>query len=1112
MSFNSFSQEKRIALVIGNAKYENAPVLNNPVNDALLMKETFDKLGFDVIIETDIETRDEFVKVIDEYNERRKNYTVGFVYYAGHAVQIEGINYMLATKESYESASHVKYKGLDIDIFTDQFRDPYSNEVNVLILDACRNNPFEKKIYGGTRSIENGLGLAEIKNPPMGSLIAFSTEKGMTAKDQIEKSKNSFYCQSLSRNMLLEGVNLRNVFGRVCREVFTETKQYPEVYDKLMDIDFYLKKNTYTDQIIQIDSLIESQNFISAITKTSGVLSLDPTNKQALLRMAEAQFLQFKSNYNGFELKKALSLYPQDPEVFLYMAKFEIAKGKRSKAIPHLRKCLEFDTTFAESYFLQSNILSTSYQRLELINKALLFQPNNEKYILERASIYQEMGDFQNAKRDCFHIFTKDSSNIDAIISLGSIYESEGRFDDAISIFDKGIEQYQKNPKRAAYCYINKGFVLSKMGNISESIKNFNSAIQINPKNGDFYKARGDYFFYHLNNYSKAIEDYTHAIQLDSTVISYWATRAMVYWTIGKKEEAVTDLNHAYLIDPNDLISISLSATSYFISGMNEFAFQLLQDVMNDPNMNSADKAIYYPVRGTFYQDLKDYKNAEIDFTKAIKINPKIAENYQNRADLYYLIEEYDKALRDLNVAIQLSPNNYIYLYNRADLYYHGFNDSLNAISDLKKILSISPSNVDAINFLGNIYEDFGRIDLAIASYELGIALEGTAPFSAAYCYQNRGNIYAELGENDKAKADFDKAVMINPNNKDHYRSRGDFYSDYLKQERLAIIDYSKAIELDSVDSFSWLCRSYAKEFIDEEGTLNDALQAYMLDTNSNEVINFLSRIYVKKGYLDSASNLLNRAISKKGASADLLSESYELLGDLESDKSNYYDAINNYTESINIFPDFASSAYLKRSNIFSRLDDKKAQFKDLNKALAIENKDPTFLAYRGLLYGTLGEFEKAETDFKEAYIKDDSTTSVFLIEAKYLKNKKDYLNALNRLDTAIKIDPKDPESYFYKALIFEELNKIPQSVHYYTLAHQLLIEKRNYFVYDDHQNLMHISEVFNRIGMFYEKIGEYNLMCDEFSRSLEYLKTDQILRLTEMKERMKFRISKHCK
>ena len=93
--------EKRLALVIGNANYDKGP-LKNPVNDALLVKETLDSLGFDVILDTNISNKNGFIEKVVEFGDKREDYDVAFVYYAGHAIQVGSENYLLPTKVDFK--------------------------------------------------------------------------------------------------------------------------------------------------------------------------------------------------------------------------------------------------------------------------------------------------------------------------------------------------------------------------------------------------------------------------------------------------------------------------------------------------------------------------------------------------------------------------------------------------------------------------------------------------------------------------------------------------------------------------------------------------------------------------------------------------------------------------------------------------------------------------------------------------------------------------------------------------------------------------------------------------------------------------------------------------
>ena len=171
ISVSLFSQdEKRLALVIGNANYDKGE-LKNPVNDARLIASTLDSLDFDVILKENLESQTDLKMAIFEFGNKRSNYDVAFVYYAGHGIQIDGENYLLPTKQDFTTENSVKMFGVSVQDIMGFLR-AQTNQVNILILDACRDNPFESK-WNTTRSLKS-QGLAKIP-PPTGSLIAFST-------------------------------------------------------------------------------------------------------------------------------------------------------------------------------------------------------------------------------------------------------------------------------------------------------------------------------------------------------------------------------------------------------------------------------------------------------------------------------------------------------------------------------------------------------------------------------------------------------------------------------------------------------------------------------------------------------------------------------------------------------------------------------------------------------------------------------------------------------------------------------------------------------------------------------------------------------------------------
>ena len=180
VSLSVFSQdEKRLALVIGNANYDKGE-LKNPVNDARLIASTLDSLDFDVILKENLSTKRDMTAAIREFGAKRSEYDVAFVYYAGHGIQVDDENFLLPTKEVFEEEFDVMDYGVSVQSIM-RYLEAQTNEVNILILDACRDNPFESN-WNTNRSL--------------GSLIAFSTDSGQTAPDG--DGDNSVYSISLA--------------------------------------------------------------------------------------------------------------------------------------------------------------------------------------------------------------------------------------------------------------------------------------------------------------------------------------------------------------------------------------------------------------------------------------------------------------------------------------------------------------------------------------------------------------------------------------------------------------------------------------------------------------------------------------------------------------------------------------------------------------------------------------------------------------------------------------------------------------------------------------------------------------------------------------------------
>jgi len=204
------AQEARHALVIGNSAYDSVP-LRNPRNDAEDMAATLKSVGFDVQLERDID-QERMEEAIRQFGQRLAAGGIGLFYYAGHGVQVDGENYLVPIGAKIVEKKDIRYKAVQLGQVLDEFAEA-KNRLNILIIDACRDNPF-RGFRGGTR------GLAETK-APRGTLVAYATSPGSVAADG--SGRNGVYTSNLLKRMKEPGLTIEQVFKQVRIGVVDDT-------------------------------------------------------------------------------------------------------------------------------------------------------------------------------------------------------------------------------------------------------------------------------------------------------------------------------------------------------------------------------------------------------------------------------------------------------------------------------------------------------------------------------------------------------------------------------------------------------------------------------------------------------------------------------------------------------------------------------------------------------------------------------------------------------------------------------------------------------------------------------------------------------------------------
>ena len=257
-SLSAFAQENRgikihsdrYALVIGNSAYQTVP-LKNPVNDAEDMTATLKKMGFTVILKQNADQRT-MEDTIRYFGKQLRGGGVGLFYFAGHGMQVDGRNYLIPIDAKIESESDVKYEAVDAGRVLGKMEDA-ENQINIVILDACRNNPFSRSF----RTRERGLARMDA---PKGSLIAYATAPGEIAADGPDR--NGIFTKYLIKHIVVPNLPIELVLKQARIDVARATggRQIPWESSSLMG-NFYFKSEKETVNTEKADkSIIPSES------------------------------------------------------------------------------------------------------------------------------------------------------------------------------------------------------------------------------------------------------------------------------------------------------------------------------------------------------------------------------------------------------------------------------------------------------------------------------------------------------------------------------------------------------------------------------------------------------------------------------------------------------------------------------------------------------------------------------------------------------------------------------------------------------------------------------------------------------------------------------------
>ncbi len=226
-----YGKENKVALVIGNSHYAHFSPLKNTLNDASDMRKILKSKGFDVLYLKDGDLRS-MKKIVRKFSHKLKQGGVGFFYYAGHGLEVNGKNYLIPVDTEASEEDEIEFESLPVDLIISKMENSH-NRLNIIVLDACRNNPFSR----------GGGGLAQINNAK-GMYIAFATAPGKVASDG-GGGRNGLFTKNLIKYIEQPGLSLNDVFDKTRASVNEESNgaQWPWTSSSIIG-SFYFQPDT----------------------------------------------------------------------------------------------------------------------------------------------------------------------------------------------------------------------------------------------------------------------------------------------------------------------------------------------------------------------------------------------------------------------------------------------------------------------------------------------------------------------------------------------------------------------------------------------------------------------------------------------------------------------------------------------------------------------------------------------------------------------------------------------------------------------------------------------------------------------------------------------------
>lgn len=455
------AQPEKVALVIGNSNYLAGVPLPNPENDASDISRMLEAAGFQVMKYIDLKQA-EMKIAIDEFGEVLNSSTIGLFYYAGHGIQAKGRNYLIPIDANLETENDVEYNCVDAGRVLAKMEDA-RNTTNIVILDACRNNPFERS--WSRKSTGSGLAFVEA---PSGSIIAYSTSPGKTASDGYDR--NSPYTASLIQYLDMPNVKIEDFFKLVRSSVREKTGGVQTPWESTsLEGDFYFHFDPETANVPS-GNLSDAELAEKPGNTVKEELSYEQQRELLAGKIKSLAILPF-ANYTGDETKEYLAFGMQDALIN------ELGRLGQVRVISQTStmKYINFENTIKEiaSELKVDGVIETS---LIGLGDNVRIQLKLYSVLPDEQQIWSQI--YDEDLSDILNLYNEVIKNIADEIKLSLTAQKRQELNTSTKINPKAYEAYLKGK-----------YYWGKLDleSMYKAIENFEQAIELEPEWADPY-------------------------------------------------------------------------------------------------------------------------------------------------------------------------------------------------------------------------------------------------------------------------------------------------------------------------------------------------------------------------------------------------------------------------------------------------------------------------------------------------------------------------------------------------------------------------------------------------------------------------------------------------